>query len=394
MNNKQFIWHAGELPFYWGPLTAPHNGFGLPDSLPFSISVEVESGRLYQLYNAQTEIALTEAYKLGSQISGMMEDEGIGKRYADDFLAYICQILDNKEKLQGAKILEIGCGSGYLLSRLQHEGANVLGIEPGVHCQEGAFKYNVPIIHDFFPSEKVTEQFDIIIAYNVLEHILDPLNFLEKIKLALAPGGRLIIGVPDCEPFIKAGDISIFIHEHWSYFTTHTLINTLKRAGADNVITGLAKFGGDVYACCTFSNQSAEVDHLCIEQSIQAAEGFKYKAEEGINILKKLLKERLNQSIGIFVAPRIMNILPQIMLSQPIDNLRFFDDNPKYENKYFPCLNIPIESRKNLIHKPLDTLLIMSRTFGEKIKRELEASLSGQTKIITWSEIYSSKNVK
>lgn len=63
----------------------------------------------------------------------MMDDNGIGKLYADDFIKYIHE----EENIAGKKILEIGCGTGYLLYELQKEGAEVLGIEPGTYGIKG-----------------------------------------------------------------------------------------------------------------------------------------------------------------------------------------------------------------------------------------------------------------
>ncbi|MBK6379333.1 MAG: hypothetical protein IPF72_06135 [Chitinophagaceae bacterium] len=65
----------------------------------------------------------------------------------------------------------------------------------------------------------------------VLEHIEDPVVFLQQQKDQLSPSGKLIFGVPNCEPFLKTGDISIFIHEHYLYFTQKGIFTLLEKAG-------------------------------------------------------------------------------------------------------------------------------------------------------------------
>ena len=51
--------------------------------------------------------------------------------------------------------------------------------------------------------------------------------------------------------------------------------------------------------------------------------------------------------------------------------LRFFDDDKLLHGKYYPPFDIPIESRRSLIERPVDELVIMSSSFGERLKSEL-----------------------
>src|SRR5207302_3453780 len=110
---------------------------------------------------------------------------------------------------------EIGCGSAVILKKLKTLGfKDLTGIEPGNHTLTDGLD-DVKIVRDFFPSDKISAGFDLIFSFCVLEHIEEPSFFLKNCASQLKTTGKLIIGVPNCEPFLNTGDISIFLHEHF-----------------------------------------------------------------------------------------------------------------------------------------------------------------------------------
>jgi len=98
----------------------------------------------------------------------------------------------------GAKLLDIGCGSGQFLYEMKSLGLNVYGIEQGKFDEEGNKKYSLHIINGEIEKAKYNkEQFDIITLNHVLEHTNNPNKTLIVIKKALKKEGILIIGVPN-----------------------------------------------------------------------------------------------------------------------------------------------------------------------------------------------------
>ena len=105
------------MPFFWRPLEDPaKNPF--PTTLPFELILNRETGLLGQRPNDDVIEVLRDSYKKGTHLEGRMDAEGIGAEYAADFLAFIESTLGPKET-RAKSILEIGCGTGYLLSRLR-----------------------------------------------------------------------------------------------------------------------------------------------------------------------------------------------------------------------------------------------------------------------------------
>jgi SAM-dependent methyltransferase len=104
----------------------------------------------------------------------------------------------NIPNLARLRMLEIGCGNGCVLAYLKQnsidiEGGDIL-VEGLRFCQrrlDSAVLYQIDILALPFRSD-----FDIIGAFDVLEHIDNDGQALSEISQALKPGGRLILTVP------------------------------------------------------------------------------------------------------------------------------------------------------------------------------------------------------
>ena len=104
---------------------------------------------------------------------------------------------------QGLRILDIGCGSGYAVTRfLGRIGDNVLGIDmypPNIHYAATHFvKEGLSFICVDAPSfSGIGKLFDVVVMADVLEHLADPSTMLKNAVELLAPSGRLLVTVPN-----------------------------------------------------------------------------------------------------------------------------------------------------------------------------------------------------
>lgn len=378
------LYNFKELPFYFTTSPVPSNR-NLPNVLPFSIGFDERTGRIVQCPNRLVTETLEKAYKEGSLVTGYMDEDGIGRNYADDFLDFIISEIGS-ETLRTSRILEIGCGTGYLLYRLKQLGPDVLGVEPGPQGQVGSEKFGVDIVHGYFPSEKISGKFDLILQYAVLEHLENPENYLDSLRPHLTPQGKIIVAVPSCDEQIEFGDISMFFHEHWSYFTQSTLGSTIEHAGYRVQSLRKAGFGGVWYAAAELgvtasTNAAKALDDPCDLIS---------RIENNQRVVHTLLLQasRDNRSMGFYCPGRVVNSLSIARSSMDFSKLRirFFDDNKRIQNHYFPGFPYIIENRTNLLGKPVDELIIASWTFGEMIRASLVKD--GYTgRIITFKEM-------
>jgi hypothetical protein len=73
--------------------------------------------------------------------------------------------------------------------------------------------------------------------------------------------------------------------------------------------------------------------------------------------------------VGVYVPSRFVNHMALAQIAAT--GLRFFDDNPHLYGTYFPGIPVPVESGADLLSRPPDRVLIMSRAFGDSIARRL-----------------------
>lgn len=150
---------------------------------------------------------------------------------AEEALTYINQLAG-----QRGKILDYGCFCGVFLSVAQAQGWDAYGIEPLVMPSiyaRGKFGLKVTtdtLRHDTFPADF----FDVVTAFQVFEHIVDPQDSLEKIRHIIKPGGLIAIEVPNIEnTWVKVFKEKHrhFVEDHVSFFSAETLKRLLERFG-------------------------------------------------------------------------------------------------------------------------------------------------------------------
>jgi 2-polyprenyl-6-hydroxyphenyl methylase/3-demethylubiquinone-9 3-methyltransferase len=116
------------------------------------------------------------------------------------------ELLRKHLSISKAKILDIGCGGGLLLSLLKQEGAHVAGIElSDSRAQYAATKHRLeihkyPIESDFWQKGYVN-YFDAVTLWDVIEHVNYPLQTLRCAANVLKKGGLLLIDTPCRDSF-------------------------------------------------------------------------------------------------------------------------------------------------------------------------------------------------
>jgi SAM-dependent methyltransferase len=139
------------------------------------------------------------------------------------------QILAKWKLGRNGKALDIGCGNGAFLkamgARLPHW--NLYGTE-----YNKKYKYLVeklPRVRKVFTGDlkAIHQKYELISLIHVLEHIVQPENFLVQIKGMLAPNGLLFLQVP----FHKKNPFELLTVDHASHFSMSSIRRLLNRSG-------------------------------------------------------------------------------------------------------------------------------------------------------------------
>jgi SAM-dependent methyltransferase len=132
----------------------------------------------------------------------------------------------------GFRILEVGCGSGNVLrvlKRLAAERGDVEGLELSAQAAAVAReRTGLRISNGYLADLEPKSPFDIIGAFDVLEHVADELALLTEIRERLRPRGRLLITVPAHQGLWSAFDVA---SGHERRYTLETLSKSLRAAG-------------------------------------------------------------------------------------------------------------------------------------------------------------------
>ena len=123
------------------------------------------------------------------------------------------------------KVLDYGCGDGKFLNRLRARGWSTFGIEPST---DTAFRK-----HQRLTEVPQDGSFDFVVLNHVLEHVLDPLETLQRLAGSLREGGTLFVSTPRLDTLPEHRDLKYCLsgHRHVMSFSEVCLRGLLARAG-------------------------------------------------------------------------------------------------------------------------------------------------------------------
>ena len=156
----------------------------------------------------------------------------------------------------GSDVIEVGAGDGYLGERLvkekhcRYQGFDISAASVDLARKMGR---NVSLLDVVEKPLPVTQPVDVIVAGEIIEHVVDTTALLRKLRAALKSGGLLILTTPNLASFgrrllllfgrnphmevaldLKGGEAG-----HLRYFVRDTLVELLKHAGfeAETVVS-------------------------------------------------------------------------------------------------------------------------------------------------------------
>lgn len=155
--------------------------------------------------------------------------------------------LVEKYALRNKTIVEIGCGKGEFISLLCAEDRNK-GYGFDLSYQRDTSRTvsseSVTFIKDFYSERYAQLRPDFVCCRHVLEHIQDPIPFLQTVGAAAGSKPELVFyfEVPNVLFSLRDMGIWDFIYEHCSYFSNSSLFAAFRNAGFD-VLDVYADFG-------------------------------------------------------------------------------------------------------------------------------------------------------
>ncbi len=159
------------------------------------------------------------------------------------------RLIDSIDPLEGRRVLDVGCGSGYHCWRMLGAGARqVIGIEPtplfivqfkAIQCylnQPGV--HLLPLTMEQLP--RPLNAFDTVFSMGVLYHRRSPFDHLLELRDSLTPGGQLVLETL----VIEGGEQEVLVPEGryakmgnvWFLPTTHLLMHWLRKLSFVDIV--------------------------------------------------------------------------------------------------------------------------------------------------------------
>jgi 2-polyprenyl-3-methyl-5-hydroxy-6-metoxy-1,4-benzoquinol methylase len=135
------------------------------------------------------------------------------------------------------RLLDFGCGGGAFLEQMHRAGWQVTGVDMSESAvRRVRAELGVRALAGSLPHPALPEQgFDVVTMWHSLEHVHAPLEVLRAARRLLAPGGRLVVEVPNIDslPFAWFGQawFGLDLPRHLTHFVPETLRRMLERAG-------------------------------------------------------------------------------------------------------------------------------------------------------------------
>ena len=181
---------------------------------------------------------------------GVVDGSGHESSHVADFRAGLALI--EAHALPSGSLLDVGCATGSFLSLAQAKGWECRGVEVSAFAAAQARKrtgceiFCGKLEHAPFASGT----FDAITMWDLLEHLPDPLQGLEKARRLLKPSGVLLVNTPNENSLLRqvarflyrgsGGRITapvnrLYHRYHLHYFAAETLRVLFRRAGFELV---------------------------------------------------------------------------------------------------------------------------------------------------------------
>jgi 2-polyprenyl-3-methyl-5-hydroxy-6-metoxy-1,4-benzoquinol methylase len=150
------------------------------------------------------------------------------------------RLIDIGDRVKPGRLLDLGCSCGYFMEVAASRGFDVRGVEFSRNAIAAASpKVRDRIFEGTLANMPVDGPFDVVSAFDLIEHVPDPQGLLRQCASLLKPGGTLLISTPDTEHFLRFVMRSrwpmLQPMQHLFLFSRRALASALRAEGFEEV---------------------------------------------------------------------------------------------------------------------------------------------------------------
>jgi SAM-dependent methyltransferase len=302
-----------------------------------------------------------------------------------------------KGLLSKISVLEIGCGNGYLLHKLNEmfslKIASLKGIEPSVRLSERANSLaGIEVENKFLDDIDFDTQYDLIIMDNVFEHLDFPIMDLHKIRRILKEYGIIYISVPNL--FLSTSGIRDIFAGHPSNYGIENFMVLMEKAGF--WVEKYRYISTWLVTKVRFKKEDEKLSDFNFDK-IRDEVGKQFQVFVSKN---RLLTDEIKSFLEIEIEKMVFNSQKLLIFGagehtlELLDRLDFkniviglIDNNKVYQGNV--RMEYPVYSPEDLGNLNYDKILLSSNAFEWEMKKTLLDKGIPEAKIIPIYEILS-----
>lgn len=152
---------------------------------------------------------------------------------------YQADYLNNTLNIQPGRLLDIGCGDGVFAKAMASHGWIVTGVDPALPdaCDLQQLEH-IQLRRELNEPVNENNLFDVVTLMDVIEHVDDPVGFLQYAISFVRPGGYLVIETGNYQStarIVNADNWWNYQLDHRWYFAPPQLRNLLSMLGMNNI---------------------------------------------------------------------------------------------------------------------------------------------------------------
>ena len=308
--------------------------------------------------------------------------------FSPSFRAYLSDLaaeLIDRHDLHGRTIVEMGCGQGSFLGALCAGGENRgYGYDPSFRPGDLELPASVEIATELFVPAVVPVRGDLYCARHVLEHIPNPLRFLEGLRPAVAErGAALYLEVPAGEA-VFGGDATFdLVYPHVSYFSAPALAGLLGRAGfaVDRIDR---RFGGQYLSVEAHAGDgpAPPVAAEAVAAFVAEARGAAAQLDRRLVAARRALDAAAahGRQTALWGAGA-KGVAFLALLDRPVDAV--VDINPRKRGSYLPGSGVVVDAPEALAARRPEVVFVLNPMYREEISAMLAAqSISAEVVVV------------
>ena len=137
------------------------------------------------------------------------------------------------------RMLDIGCATGEFAAAARRSGWEAWGVEPSPAAADAREK-GVKAVASVDDSDLADGSFELVTAFDVIEHVRQPGDLVRRLRRLVAPEGHLVIETANWGSVgrrLKGGRwAQVRPPEHINFYDARSLVGLLRRSGFEEVV--------------------------------------------------------------------------------------------------------------------------------------------------------------